>query len=87
MYGDSVKFARLTIDDFKKRYEGKSEISKKLNFLSEETVVMWSEKGYMLIKPVTVHRKFDPFAELGKEERKRLRSFLSGYIAELKQRL
>jgi len=87
MYNGSVKFSRLTIDDFEKRYKGKSEIIKKLNFPSEETVIMWSEKGYMLIKPVTVRRQFDPFVELGKEEREKIRTFLSGYIAELRKRL
>ena len=84
-YRDSVNFSRLRIDEFKSRYKDKSQIIGKLNFLNEETAVIWSEKGYMVIKPIASHKQFDPFIELTKEEREKIRAFLSGYITELRK--
>ena len=84
-YRDSVKFSRLRIDEFTSRYKDKSQIIGKLNFLNEETAVIWSEKGYMVIKPIASHKQFDPFIELTKEEREKIRAFLSGYITELRK--
>lgn len=87
MHRDSVKFSRLTVDDFAKRHKDKSQIIKKLNFANGETIVMWSEKGYMLIKPVTLSKRFDPFADISKEDRDKIKTFLSGYIAELRKNM
>ncbi|NJD57465.1 MAG: tetratricopeptide repeat protein [Nitrospirae bacterium] len=87
MYRDSVKFSRLTVDDFAKRHKDKSQIIKKLDFKSEETIVMWSEKGYMLLKPVTMSKQFDPFADTTKEDREKIKTFLSAYIAELRKNM
>jgi hypothetical protein len=84
-YRDSVTFSRLRVDEFKSRYKDKRQIIGKLNFLSEETAVIWSEKGYMVIKPIAGHRQFDLFVGFPKEGEEEIRSFLSGYIAELRK--
>ena len=84
---ESVIFSRMSVDEFTSRYRNKSQIIGKLNFLTEETAVMWSEKGYMVIKPITGHKQIDPFAELPKEEEDKIRSFLSGYIADLRKNM
>jgi len=84
-YRESVTFSRLRVDEFKSRYKDKRQIIGKLNFLNEETAVIWSEKGYMVIKPIAGHKQFDLFAGLPKEEEEEIRSFLSGYIAELRK--
>ena len=84
---DSVTFSRLRVDEFKSRYKDKSQIIGKLNFPNEETAVIWSEEGYMVIKPISGHKLFDPFAGFPKEEEEEIRSFLSGYIAELRKNM
>jgi len=85
IYRDSVNFSRLRVDEFTSRYKDKSQIVGKLNFLSEETAVIWSEKGYMVIKPMARQKKFNPFSVVPKEEEEGMRSFLSGYIVELRK--
>jgi len=84
---DSIKFSRLHVDEFTARYKDKSQIIGKLNFLTEETAVMWSEKGYMVIKPLASRKQFDPFIVITQEEEEEIRSFLSGYIAELRENM
>ncbi len=61
-YPDAVKFIRLSPEAFAANYPEKSQILRKLNFSSEETVVMWSESGYVIIRPGYLRRVFDPFA-------------------------
>jgi len=64
------------------KYKEKSQIIQKLNFLNEETVVMWSELGYMLIKPVSTRIPFDPFKELTAEKKERFTAFLKQWFSE-----
>jgi hypothetical protein len=84
-YRDSVTLSRLRLDEFKSRYKNKSQIIGKLNFLNGETAVIWSEKGYMVIKPIAGRKQFDLFAGFSKEGEEEIRSFLAGYIAELRK--
>jgi len=84
-YPDGVKFSRLTPQEFSTRFKDKSQILQKLNFLNEETVVMWSERGYMLIKPVSGRAPFNPLEDLAPEKKKRLQTFLLQRIAELQK--
>ncbi len=84
-YRDSVQFSRLRVDEFKALYKDKSQIIGKLNFLSEETAVIWSDKGYMVIKPISGRKQFDLFAGFPKDEEEKISSFLSVYIAELRK--
>ena len=66
-YRDSVQFSRLRVDEFKSLYKDKIQIIGKLNFLSEETAVIWSDKGYMVIKPISGRKQFDPFVGFPKD--------------------
>jgi hypothetical protein len=84
-YRNFVKLSRLSIDDFKSLYKDKSHIIDKLNFQSGETAVVWSEEGFMLIMPVAAYKLFDPFVDPGTEERERIKTLLSGYVADLKK--
>ena len=82
MHPEGVKFLRLSIKEFSAKYKDKSQIIQKLNFLNEETVVMWSELGYMLIKPVSSRTPFDPFEDLAPEKKERLTAFLKRWFSE-----
>ncbi len=82
MHPEGVKFFRLSIKEFSTKYKDKSQIIQKLNFLNEETVVMWSELGYMLIKPVSTRIPFNPFEELAPEKKERLTTFLKQWLSE-----
>ncbi|MBI5075393.1 MAG: tetratricopeptide repeat protein [Nitrospirae bacterium] len=82
MYPEGVRFIRLSIKEFSTKYKDKSQIIQKLNFLNEETVVMWSELGYMLIKPVSTRTPFNPFEELASEKKERLTAFLKQWFSE-----
>ncbi|MBI5846597.1 MAG: hypothetical protein HZB31_01345 [Nitrospirae bacterium] len=82
MHPDAVKFSRLSLGDFSTKYREKSQIIQKLNFLNEETVVIWSEKGFMLIKPISVRVHFSPFEELSTQKKERLKAFLRQWFSE-----
>jgi len=82
MHPERVKFSRLSIQEFSTKYKEKSQIIQKLNFLNEETVVIWSDKGYMLIKPVPGRAAFNPFEELAAEKKEKLKAFLKQWLAE-----
>ena len=84
-YRNFVKLSRLRIDEFASLYRSKSHIIDKLNFQSGETVVVWSEEGFVIIMPVAAYKLFDPFADSDAEEREHIRTLLSGYIADLKK--
>ena len=84
-HGDFVKFSRLRIEEFATVHKDKRQVIDKLNFQSGEPVVIWSDKGYMLIRPVALQRPFDPFTEPDQEDRERIRTYLSGYVAELRK--
>jgi len=64
------------------KYKEKSQIIQKLNFLKEEIVGVWSDNGYMLIKPVSSRIAFNPFEELGTEKSEKLKAFLKQWLAE-----
>lgn len=85
IYPDGVGFFRLTPQEFSIRFKDKSQILQKLNFMNEETVVMWSEKGYMLIKPVSGREQFNAFEYLAPEKKKKLQTFLKKLISELRK--
>ncbi len=82
LYPDAVRFLRLTPKEFSTKYKEKIQIIEKLNFLKEETVVIWSDKGYMLIKPVSGRIAFNPFEELATEKKEKLKAFLKQWLAE-----
>ncbi len=84
-YGDSVKFSCLSGDEFRTRYKDGSQIIEKLNYLNEETAVIWSEDGFMVIKPMPFQMQFNPFTGFQKEEEEEIRAFLSGHIAKLRE--
>ena len=86
MHPERVNFSRLSIQEFSAKYKDKSQLLQKLNFLKEETVVVWSDKGYMLIKPVSGRVPFNPFIEMKADENDKIRSFVRKYIDELKTR-
>lgn len=86
IYSDAVRFLRLTIEEFRTKYRDKSQIIEKLNFQNEETVVIWSDKGYMLIKPVIVRIPYNPFIEMKTDEKLKIRSFALKHIDELKKK-
>jgi hypothetical protein len=79
---DGVKFLRLSISDFSTKYREKSQIIQKLNFLNEETIVIWSEKGFMLIKPISGRGHYNPFEELSTQKKEKLKAFLKQWFAE-----
>lgn len=81
-YPDRVRFSSLTPQDFSTKYKEKSQLLQKLNFLNEETVVIWSDKGYMLIKPITDRVHFNPFEELSTQKKEKLKAFLKQWLAE-----
>ncbi len=84
-YPDGLKFFRLTPQEFSTRFKDKSQILQKLNFMNEETVVMWSDRGYMLIKPISSRTPFNPLEDLTPERKQRLQAFLLQHIAELRK--
>lgn len=86
LYPNAVQFLRLTPQEFSTQYKDKSQIIEKLNFQKEETVVIWSDNGYMLIKPVTVRVPFDPFLEMKADEKEKIREFAIKHIDALKKR-
>ncbi|MBI5632666.1 MAG: tetratricopeptide repeat protein [Nitrospirae bacterium] len=81
MHPEGVKFSRLSIEEFGAKYKERSQIIQKLNFLREEAVVIWSDKGYMLIKPVTGRISFNPFEEMSPEKKEKFKTFLKQWLA------
>jgi hypothetical protein len=84
-YRDSVTFSRMGVQEFSARHKDKSAVIKKLNFLSEETVVMWSQTGYMLIRPRTSRVAFNPLAEPGQGERTKIETVVNRLIENLRK--
>lgn len=84
-YNDSVGYSRMTIKEFGNKYKEKSQLINKLDFLKNETVVMWSERGYMLIKPMVLETTYDPLSVLLPENREKLRELAMEYIKNLKK--
>lgn len=82
IHPERVKFSRLSIQDFSAKYKEKSQIIQKLNFLNEETVVIWSEKGYMLIKPISSRAHFNPFEAMTAQRKEKLKAFLKQWLNE-----
>jgi hypothetical protein len=49
-----------------------------------EIGVIWSEEGYMILKPIKQMYSYDPFEELSSEKREKLTAYVRSWIAELK---
>jgi hypothetical protein len=49
-----------------------------------EIGVIWSEEGYMILKPIIQIYSYDPFEELTSEKREKLIAYIRSWIAELK---
>ena len=84
-YPDRVRFFRLTPQEFSSRFKDNSPILQKLNFINQEVAVMWSKRGYLLIKPVSGRALFNAFEDLEPEKKKRLQAFLAQRISELRK--
>jgi hypothetical protein len=46
--------------------------------------VIWSEEGFMILKPIIQMYSYDPFEELSFERREKLTAYIRSWIAELK---
>ena len=49
-----------------------------------EVGVIWSEEGYMILKPIIQIYSYDPFEELSSQEREKLTAYIRAWITELK---
>ena len=49
-----------------------------------EVGVIWSEEGYMILKPIIQIYSYDPFEELSSQEREKLTAYIRSWITELK---
>ena len=49
-----------------------------------EVGVIWSEEGYMILKPIIQIYSYDPFEELSSQEREKITAYIRSWIAELK---
>jgi hypothetical protein len=49
-----------------------------------EVGVIWSEEGYMILKPVMHMYSYDPFEGLSSEKREKITAYIRSWIAELK---
>ena len=49
-----------------------------------EIGVIWSEEGYMILKPIIQMYSYDPFEELSSEKREKITAYIRSWTAELK---
>jgi hypothetical protein len=49
-----------------------------------EVGVIWSEEGYMILKPIIQIYSYDPIEELSSQEREKLTAYIRSWITELK---
>lgn len=80
-----VKFSRLSPEEFQRRFREKSRVLEKLDVMKEDTVVLWTENGYSIIRPVTTRLSFDPFAQGDAADQGMIRQIVTDLIAELKK--
>jgi hypothetical protein len=51
---------------------------------NEEIGVIWSEEGYMILKPVTEVYSYDPFEEMPPRKKEKIAAHIRAWIEELK---
>jgi len=49
-----------------------------------EVGVIWSEEGYMILKPIIQLYSYDPFEEMSSEKREKITANIRSWITELK---
>jgi len=49
-----------------------------------EVGVIWSEDGYMILKPIVQIYSYDPFEELSSQKKEKITAYIRSWIAELK---
>ena len=66
--------------------EVEADIREKIRYLQNDEVgVIWSEEGYMVLKPVLKKLSYKPFEEAGPGIRNKIEGFISEWLVELKR--
>ena len=79
-YSDIISYA---ITNYKDIQEG---LKEKMQFMqNNEVIVIWSEVGYRVLKPVTKNISLKPFVDISPEMRDKIRTYLGKWLNDLKK--
>jgi hypothetical protein len=79
-YPDAVHFRTFTFQDLPEWIQERIQ-----GLQNYEVGVIWSEEGYMILKPVIKMYSYDPFEALSTEKREKITAYVRSWITELKE--
>lgn len=85
-YPDNIRYIRMTQDAFLKTYKEKSAVLQKLNTLQENSVGLFSEDGFMLLKIAKIPLTFDPFVTQSPSDKALLKKLADDLLIRLNNR-
>ncbi|GAB4490680.1 MAG: hypothetical protein OHK006_23800 [Thermodesulfovibrionales bacterium] len=84
-FPEHVKYSRYSAAEFQKRFREKTRVLEKLDVMREETIVLWTENGYSIIRPVVMRLTFDPLGTSDPSDMEEIRKLVSDMLADLKK--
>lgn len=79
MYPDLVKVVITAYDSIE------ADVKEKIRYLQDNEIgVIWSEDGYLILKPVSQKLSYKPFEEAGPGIRNEIKAFIAEWLVELK---
>jgi hypothetical protein len=79
LYPDVVQFQTVTVPELPEWIQERIQ-----GLQNYEVGVIWSEEGYMILKPIIQLYSYDPFEEMSSEKREKITANIRSWITELK---
>lgn len=86
MYPDLVRFYRVDIPEFSRKFREESKVIQKISPNQGKPISVWTEKGYMILKPLSRKQSYNIFDDIPPEKKEKIRAFLKKWLDELKSR-
>jgi len=84
MYPDLVKFYRLDIPEFSRKFREESKVIQKIKPNEDKPISVWTERGYMILKPLSRKQSYSIFEDLPQYKKEEIKVFLRKWLDELK---